>query len=75
MEGSPKKLEVKYNTSVSDPPNNKAMTAWNDSMITHRSFLNPTQVHDPGFVKKSFSMIYSSLIHLAHALFFCSLSC
>lgn len=65
---------VKYNTSVTDPPNNKALTAWNDSMITHRSFLNPAQVHDPRFVKKSFSMIYTSLIHLAHALFFCSLS-
>lgn len=64
---------MKYNTSVTDPPNNKALTAWNDSMITHGSFLNPAQVHDPRFVKKSFSMIYTSLIHLAHALFFCSL--
>ena len=63
---------MKHNTSVTDPPNNKALTAWNDSMITHRGFLNPAQVHDPRFVKKSFSMIYTSLIHLAHALFFCS---
>lgn len=69
VEGSQKELEVKYNTSVTDPSNNKALTAWNDSMITHRSFLNPAQVHDPRFVKKSFSMIYISLIHLAHALF------
>lgn len=69
----PKKWGVKHNTSVTDPPNNKVLTAWNDSMITHRSFLNPAQVHDPRFVNKSFSMIYTWLIHQAHALFFCSL--
>lgn len=60
---------MKYDTSVTDPPNNKALTARNGSMITHRIFLNPAQVHDPRFVKKSFSMIDVSLIHLAHALF------
>lgn len=69
VRGSQKELGVKYDTSVTDPPNNKALTVWNDSMITHRIFLNPAQVHDPRFVKKSFSMIYTSLIHLAHALF------
>lgn len=68
-DGSQKELGVKCDTSVTDPPNNKALTAWNDSMIIHRIFLNPAQVHDPRFVKKSFSMIYTSLIHLAHALF------
>lgn len=44
---------MKYNTSVTDPSNNKALTAWNDSMITHGSSLNPAQVHDPCSVKKS----------------------
>lgn len=64
-EGSQKEQGVKLNTSVTDPPNNKALTAWNDSMITHGSSLNPAQVHDPRFVKKSFSMIYTRLIHQA----------
>lgn len=69
VEGSQKELGVKHNTSANDPPNNKVLTAWNDSMITQRIFLNPAQVHDPHFVKKSFSMIYTSQFHLAHALF------
>lgn len=60
---------MKYNTSATDPPNIKALTAWNDGTITHWSVLNPAQVHDPRFVKKSFSVIYTSLIHLAHAPF------
>ena len=38
VEGSLTEQEVKYNTSVNDPPNNKVLTVWNDSMITHISF-------------------------------------
>lgn len=36
LEGCPTEHKVKYNTSVTDPPNNKALTEGNDSMITHK---------------------------------------
>lgn len=57
---------MKHNPSISDPLNSNVLTRRNDNMITHGGFLKPTNVHDPGFVKKSFSLIYISLIRLAH---------